>query len=61
VPACLPQAGSRVRSQARFAHAWRPTNHQSLLTNHAFLIASRQNIKNPANPLTINENTFSNR
>jgi hypothetical protein len=35
--------------------------HQSLLTNHALFIASRQNIKNRANPHTTNEKTFSNR
>ena len=49
-------------------HHYRSTNHDSLLTNHqsllanpAFLIASRQNIKNRPNSLTINEKTFSNR
>src|SRR5271168_3110888 len=46
-----PVAGHGPRFAAR----------QSLPTNHAFLIASRQNIKNRANPLTTNEKIFSNR
>jgi hypothetical protein len=37
------------------------TTHQPLLSTHAFLIASRQNIKNRANSLTTNEKTFLNR
>ena len=35
--------------------------HQSLLTDRAFLIASRQIIRNRANSLITNEKTFSNR
>ena len=51
-------AGHGLRSTARGS---RFTTHQSLLTTHAFLIASRQNIKNRANSLTTNEKTFFNR
>ena len=51
-------AGHGLRSTDRGS---RFTTYQSLLTTHAFLIASRQNIKNRANSLTTNEKTFLNR
>jgi hypothetical protein len=72
-PASLPVAGSKgapvrtlptlSKSIASFCRNFLPCAppRHSLLPNHGFLIATRQKISNPANPLTTNEKTFSNR
>ena len=57
----VPNAYPRTTARSVSARTHRASAPRAIVSTHAFLIASRQNIRNRANSLTTNEKTFSNR